>query len=84
MFRACIATHVDKLYNVFVKNGRTLKGVDFSKFGVIERMKLANMAKQIKEWEIGEYIYDDDSGRLCGVPVKGRSHGQYWQNYGWV
>ena len=60
MFRACIATHVDKLYDVFVKNGRTLKGVDFSKFGVIERMKLANMAKQIKEWEIGEYIYDDE------------------------
>ena len=60
MFRACIATHVGKLYDVFVKNGRTLKGVDFSKYGVIERMKLANMAKQIKEWEIEEYIYDDE------------------------
>lgn len=60
MFRMCIATHVNKLYDIFVKNGRSLNGVDFSKFERIERMKLGNMAKQIKEWEIEEYIYDDD------------------------
>ena len=59
LFRQCIKSRVDYLYDVYVKNNKSFKNVNYEQMEIIEKMKLIIMAKQIKEWEIEMFIYDD-------------------------
>ena len=58
MFRSCITTHVNNLYDLFIKNGKNLD-INYDLMELIPKMKIYNIARQIKEWTIEPFIYDD-------------------------